>query len=277
MVEGHQVHRIKAAHAQTLKGKRFTATSPNGRFADGAAAINAAGGRLADVTAIGKNLFYVFGGGGEEKKTGKAAPASVSDPVVVRVHFGMSGRHAAFHPDDEPAPGGTTRLRLEGLDTPVITHLSAMTVEAGGPDLLAGMVAGLGPDPLREDAEPERFWDALQRSRRSVGYELMNQGEEKRFGFFFWLFFPIKPLPRAHTLPEGVGGGVGGGVVWAKNKNTTLHKHKIIKTQTQNPSPASATSSAPRSATSPASTRTRPPRPSTAPPLKPSGRRPCAS
>jgi formamidopyrimidine-DNA glycosylase len=165
MVEGHQVHRIKAAHVKALKGKKFAATSPNGRFADGAAAINAAGGILADVTAVGKNLFYVFGAAGN-----KAA-----DQVVVRVHFGMSGRHSAFHRDEEPAPTPTTRLRLEGTDAPVVTHLSAMTVEHGGPGLLAAALAALGPDPLREDADKERFWAALQASRRSVGHELMRQ------------------------------------------------------------------------------------------------------
>lgn len=32
MVEGHGVHRVAAAHRRALMGKRFAATSPNGRF-----------------------------------------------------------------------------------------------------------------------------------------------------------------------------------------------------------------------------------------------------
>ena len=39
MVEGHSVHRVAAAHRQRLVGKSFKATSPNGRFTAGAAAI----------------------------------------------------------------------------------------------------------------------------------------------------------------------------------------------------------------------------------------------
>ena len=39
MVEGHSVHRVAVRHRNLLVGKTFKATSPNGRFADGAAAI----------------------------------------------------------------------------------------------------------------------------------------------------------------------------------------------------------------------------------------------
>lgn len=35
MVEGHQCHRVGHAHGRLLLGKRFIATSPNGRFAEG--------------------------------------------------------------------------------------------------------------------------------------------------------------------------------------------------------------------------------------------------
>ncbi len=37
------------------------------------------------------------------------------------------------------------------------------------------MFARLGPDPLRRDADPERAWERLSRSRRSVGELLMDQ------------------------------------------------------------------------------------------------------
>ena len=40
MVEGHSVHRVAARHRQKLVGKKFACTSPNGRFTEGAAAIN---------------------------------------------------------------------------------------------------------------------------------------------------------------------------------------------------------------------------------------------
>ena len=58
MVEGHGVHRVAASARRHLVGKRFTATSPNGRFAHGAEVID--GKELKRVDAIGKNLFYFF-------------------------------------------------------------------------------------------------------------------------------------------------------------------------------------------------------------------------
>jgi hypothetical protein len=36
----HQCHRVAAAHRRLLVGRSFQARSPNGRFADGAAAIH---------------------------------------------------------------------------------------------------------------------------------------------------------------------------------------------------------------------------------------------
>jgi hypothetical protein len=103
MVEGHGTHRVAAAHRKVLVGKAFVASSPNGRFEEGAAAVN--GRVLTDVQAhgatpercaaesslwqrrrerltahasSGKHVFYVFGEG--------------ADTVVVHVHFGMAGR-----------------------------------------------------------------------------------------------------------------------------------------------------------------------------------------
>ena len=49
MVEGHGTHRVAASHRQALVGKAFVATSPNGRFVEGAAAVN--GRVLTDVQA----------------------------------------------------------------------------------------------------------------------------------------------------------------------------------------------------------------------------------
>ncbi|GLC40886.1 bubble DNA binding [Pleodorina starrii] len=58
MVEGHQCHRVAAAHRRLLVGRAFIARSPNGRFKEGAAAINAK--PLQRIEVHGKNLFYFF-------------------------------------------------------------------------------------------------------------------------------------------------------------------------------------------------------------------------
>ena len=84
MVEGHGVHRVANRHKKRLKGQRFKAVSPNGRFTAGAEAINDK--ILYRIEAIGKNLFYFF----SDDKNG------AGEMVVVHIHFGMSGRFATF-------------------------------------------------------------------------------------------------------------------------------------------------------------------------------------
>lgn len=36
-------------------------------------------------------------------------------------------------------------------------------------------MAKLGPDPLREDADKERLWAVMQKSKKSIGQLLMDQ------------------------------------------------------------------------------------------------------
>eukprot|EP00965_Chrysotila_dentata_P143847 4752521-Pleurochrysis_carterae.AAC.2 len=153
MVEGHSVHRVAAAHRTRLVGKAFQASSPNGRFAAGAAAIN--GRRFSRIEAVGKNLFAFFAVAG-------------SPDVVVHVHFGMSGRWSVADAARAKEPTATSRLRLEGHG--LVAQLSAMTVDYGGPELFAEKVAKLGSDPLRADADPEKLWERVSASQvRSVG------------------------------------------------------------------------------------------------------------
>ena len=157
-MEGHGTHRVAAQHRRELVGKAFVADSPNGRFVDGAAAVS--GKVLTAAECVGKNLLYTFG-------TGPGA-------VTVHIHFGMAGRFST-HRLPGPAPTATTRLRLVHAATSTVALLSAMTVQHGGPELRTAKLAALGPDPLREDADPERLWASLQRTPRSVGLVLMDQ------------------------------------------------------------------------------------------------------
>jgi formamidopyrimidine-DNA glycosylase len=157
MVEGHGVHRVASLHRQRLVGKSFTAWSPNGRFKDGACAIN--GKKFNKIEAVGKNLFAFFG--------------SQFDPVVVHVHFGMSGRWAVYENQTPPEPTSTNRLRLEAPG--LVADLSAMTVQYGGMELYNSKRAKLGEDPLRDDADPEKLWVRVQTSRKSIGALIMDQ------------------------------------------------------------------------------------------------------
>ncbi|MBE7209934.1 MAG: Fpg/Nei family DNA glycosylase, partial [Gluconacetobacter diazotrophicus] len=59
MPEGHSVRRLADAFAGSFTGKRVAASSPQGRFADGAAVLD---GRVLDrADAHGKHMFLRFG------------------------------------------------------------------------------------------------------------------------------------------------------------------------------------------------------------------------
>jgi len=163
MVEGHSVHRICSLHRLKLLGLCFRAVSPNNRFVEGAAAIN--GKPLMRIEAVGKQLFYFFGGGAEE-----------AHPVVVNVHFGMSGVFALYDKASAPATKPTTRLLLEHAEEGLSAHLSAMTVTHGGLELFEARAGALGQDPLRTDADPEKLWPKVSVSKKSIGLLLMDQG-----------------------------------------------------------------------------------------------------
>ena len=52
MVEGHSVHRVASLHRKKLCGRNLKASSPNGRFAAGAAAID--GKTFRSIEAVGE-------------------------------------------------------------------------------------------------------------------------------------------------------------------------------------------------------------------------------
>lgn len=169
-MEGHSVHRVAALHRQRLVGKIFRAVSPNGRFKDGAKAID--GKVFASIEAVGKNLFAFFGDAKSEREK--------EQHVVVHVHFGMAGNWAVYDvekmkaaQDDVPEPSNTNRLRLEGHG--IIADLSAMTVQQGDFQFYLDKRKKLGEDPLRNDANPDRLWERVQTSKKSIGALIMDQ------------------------------------------------------------------------------------------------------
>jgi formamidopyrimidine-DNA glycosylase len=159
MVEGHSVHRIAVSHARKLVGKRVQASSPNGRFVDGARQID--GSTLSRMEAIGKNLFAFWAVSGQPE-------------VVMHVHFGMSGRWSIVESAKAKEPTPTTRLRVltEGGLT---CDLSAMTVQSGGTELFESKRSLLGQDPLRADADVDKLWAKVRASTKSIGLLLMDQ------------------------------------------------------------------------------------------------------
>jgi endonuclease-8 len=154
MPEGHTIHRAAADQFAMLGRQKVKVASPQGRFADGAAAID--GGRLGGIDAYGKHLLYRF------------------PKTTLHVHLGLYGDFTAHANFDAPPPRPTTRVRLVG---------KSHTVDLVGPnqcELLddAGvttLLARLGPDPLRADADAELAWLRIHASRAPVGQLLMDQ------------------------------------------------------------------------------------------------------
>src|SRR5690606_39259172 len=94
MPEGHTVHRLAAEHQRMFGGRRVAASSPQGRFADGAARLD---GRVpVEADARGERLL-----------------ARVDHDVTLHVHPGIYGRHE-FGAVAAPAPGGGVRRRGTG-------------------------------------------------------------------------------------------------------------------------------------------------------------------
>ncbi|RPF22315.1 Fpg/Nei family DNA glycosylase [Myceligenerans xiligouense] len=95
MPEGHTVHRLARTLRELLGGERLRVTSPQGRFADGAALLD--GRRLVAVEAWGKQLFCAFAP--DDAPRGRAARAPGSSDVSSR-----AGRGAVPGRDDSPGP-----------------------------------------------------------------------------------------------------------------------------------------------------------------------------
>lgn len=176
MVEGHSVHRIASRFRQQLVGRRFAASSPNGRFSEGSRAID--GMVMSNIEAVGKNLFAFFS---PPKRASALPPADHwDDSVVVHVHFGMSGAWSVHDIGEEPETKSTTRLRLveqqePDLEHKLVTHLSAMTCTHGGWELYTEKRKALGHDPLRADANPDELYQKVAKSKKYIGQLIMDQ------------------------------------------------------------------------------------------------------
>lgn len=153
MPEGHTIHGIAGRLTRAFAGHELAVSSPQGRFAAEAALLD--GRALTDAEAAGKHLFVRFEG-----------------DAVVHVHLGLIGRFSVV--PGQPPVQGAVRLRLGG---------NGSTADLRGPNLceltdpaaIDDVLARLGPDPLRTDADPSRAWARITKSRKGIGELLMDQ------------------------------------------------------------------------------------------------------
>jgi endonuclease-8 len=164
MPEGHTLHRLAATLTDHFAGRNVEVSSPQGRFAASAALLH--GSRVVRAEAWGKHLFVDFAGA-----------------RIVHVHLGLYGTfHVAAGPP--PPPVGQVRMRLataadagDGVvGRPAYADLRGATAcELLTETQRAAVLDRLGPDPLREDADPARAWQRISRSRTPIGALLMDQ------------------------------------------------------------------------------------------------------
>lgn len=187
MPEGHTIHRAARDHTKDLGGQRIRITSPQGRLDTSKLVDETGHTKLRTVEAHGKHLFYFFDNG-----------------RIVHVHLGLFGRFYRKK-SPPPAPGASTRMRLEG---------STRTIDLVGPTAcevltrreMNAILDRLGPDPLRDDADPTRFYDHLARSKMPIGVALLDQSVISGVGNVYRAevlhLLRIHPLTEARDLPR---------------------------------------------------------------------------
>ncbi|WP_280268748.1 Fpg/Nei family DNA glycosylase [Nocardia wallacei] len=159
MPEGHTLHRLAKLHHKRFAGGVVRVSSPQGRFADGAALVD--GRVLVRAEAWGKHLLHHYDSG-----------------LVVHVHLGLYGTftESAGPPGD---PVGQVRMRMIGGGRTALaygTDLRGPTAcEVLHEPEVSALTARLGPDPLRRNADPGRAWERIRRSSRPLGALLMDQ------------------------------------------------------------------------------------------------------
>ena len=179
MPEGHLVHRHADELRAAFRGRVVHASSPRGRFAEGAATID--DDRLEDTEAYGKHLFLRF----EASR-------------VVHVHLGRQGLWLRSDAGSPPRPSVRLRLSANGNTADLIAPL---VCELGDPSTRDAVVARLGPDPIRADADEERVRTAIAANAQPIGGLLLDQSVISGLGNV--LRAEILSLVGVHPATEG--------------------------------------------------------------------------
>jgi formamidopyrimidine-DNA glycosylase len=193
--EGHSVHRLARQFADVFSGQRLAVSSPQGRFADGAALLDAR--TPMGTVAHGKHLFLHFDHGlvlhvhlglygawdfgGDATFRGASsigAPRKVGEREVfddTGSDDGSDGSVGGSGYAGPPAPVGAVRVRLAGAhgwaDLRGATTCHAIT-EAEA----EAVMARLGPDPLRNlPGDKEGFVAGVRARRTPLAALLMEQ------------------------------------------------------------------------------------------------------
>lgn len=160
MPEGHTLFALARDLDTAFRGTTPTVTSPQGKFADGAALLS--GTEVLGATSWGKHLFVEFAG-----------------DRFLWVHLGLIG---TFTIDTTSYAGelpvvGQVRCRFATEDH-VADLRGPMVCDVVTPDKVDEVLSRLGPDPLRPTdprSDPDLGWKRVSRSGKPIAELLMDQ------------------------------------------------------------------------------------------------------
>ena len=161
MPEGHTLHRLARSLDDAFGGTVPAVTSPQGRFAEGAAQLD--GSVLERSWAHGKLLFVDFAGG-----------------RTLYVHLGLIGKWFVLPVEpagQEPLATGQVRLRLLS-ETRVADLRGPMACQVVDEAEVDRLVLRQGPDPLQPVSDlndPDAAYRTITRSGKTVAELLMDQ------------------------------------------------------------------------------------------------------
>jgi endonuclease-8 len=234
--EGHSVHRIARQFSLHFVGKEVRATSPQGRFAEGAARID--GRTMVAARAVGKQMFLEFEGdrflrvhlgmygawdfAGDvtaDASTGLGASAkqetnqrgtvvaehedslgSIGAPRRTRLRMSEQEKLEAPIDDFPPAPIGAVRVRL--LTDESVADLRGPTAcEVIDPAQVETVLAKLGPDPLVDDPAvgERRFVQTVRSKATPIALLLMDQSVVSGIGNVFRAELLFRNRIEPHT------------------------------------------------------------------------------
>jgi len=236
--EGHSVHRIARQFRLHFLNKPLTVTSPQGRFAAGAAELD--GHRMIAARAVGKQLFLEFDNGlwlrvhlglygawdfagditadatvasaggrmGQTNQRGTildqdaAEDSNASIGAPRRTRLRMSEQEKVEAPIDEfpPPPIGAVRVRLLADDA--VADLRGPTAcEVLTPEQVELAIAKLGPDPLVDDTAEaeERFVAVVRKKPTPIALLLMDQSVVSGIGNVYRAELLFRARLEPHT------------------------------------------------------------------------------
>ncbi len=163
MPEGHTLFALARDLDAAFAGTAPAVSSPQGRFAAGAALLD--GRTFRHATSWGKHLFVEFDG-----------------DAWLHVHLGLIGKFTITSVPASALDGyaadvpvvGQVRLRL-ATPAHVADLRGPILCAAITPDQVESVTARLGPDPLRPEPDPDVAWRRISRSGKTIAELLMDQ------------------------------------------------------------------------------------------------------